>query len=118
MSDSMWLALIAAVTGVATSSGLWAYIQKRSSNRDTLTRLLMGLAYDKIITIGLAYIQRGWISKDEYEEYQKYLVEPYKELGGNGVAERFAADVGSLPIRVVPFSAIMIKENSNNADTQ
>jgi hypothetical protein len=72
----------------------------------------MGLAYDKIITIGMGYIQRGWVSKDEYEEYLKYLVEPYKEMGGNGVADRIAKDVGALPFRTVQFAEIVIKENT------
>lgn len=69
----------------------------------------MGLAYDKIVSRGIAFIERGWISKDEYEEYQKYLVEPYKEMGGNGVAERISSEVASLPFRTVRFSEILVK---------
>lgn len=62
-------------------------------------RLLMGLAYDKITTLGLSYIKRGWISKDEYEDFQRYLYEPYKAFGGNGVAERIMTEVSRIPIR-------------------
>ena len=112
MSEEMIVALKAAIGRVATSSGIWSYIQKRSTNHTAQTRLLMGLAYDKIITIGMGYIQRGWVSKDEYEEYLKYLVEPYKEMGGNGVADRIAKDVGALPFRTVQFAEIVIKENT------
>jgi hypothetical protein len=70
----------------------------------------MALAYDKIINVGMLYIQRGWVSKDEYEEYVKYLVEPYKKMGGNGVADRIATDVGTLPFRTMQFSEVTIKE--------
>lgn len=63
------------------------------------TRLMMGMAYDRITTLGLQYIARGSITKDELEELQKYFYEPYKALGGNGVAERVMAQVLNLPLR-------------------
>lgn len=115
MSEEMIIALIAAIGGAASSSGLWAFLQKKNDRHSTHTRLLMGLAYDKIITIGMAYIQRGWVSKDEYEEYLKYLVEPYKQLGGNGVADRIASEVGGLPFRTVQYVELALKEKNNEA---
>jgi len=81
------------------SSSFWAYINRKDRTKKTMTQLLMGLAYDKLMTVGVMYIERGWITKDEYEEYRKYLYDPYKELGGNGVAERIMKEVGNLPIR-------------------
>jgi hypothetical protein len=91
-----------AVTSVATviaSSGFWAWVARRDNSKDAMTRLLLGLAYDKIAQLGLNYIERGWISKDEYEEFRKYLYEPYKAYGGNGVAERIMEEVSHLPLR-------------------
>lgn len=114
MSSDMVVAIIVAVSGVITSSGLWAFIQNRNNTHTAHTRLLMGLAYDKIVTVGMIYIERGWVSKDEYEEYLKYLVEPYKAMGGNGVAERISQDVGRLPFRTMPFAAIVMKEKKEN----
>lgn len=64
-----------------------------------MTRLLMGLAYDKIQQLGLSYIDRGWISGAEYEDFRKYLYEPYKDFGGNGVAEQIMQQVSNLPLR-------------------
>jgi hypothetical protein len=112
MSQDMIVALIAATSGVITSSGLWAFVQSRTNHHNAHFKLLMGLAYDKIITVGMSFIQRGWVTKDEYEEYLKYLVEPYKALGGNGVADRIAAQVAALPFRTIPFSEIVIKGNN------
>lgn len=109
MTEPMILALIAAVTTVGTSTGFWAFLQKKNMQQNAYNRLLMGLAYDKIVTVGMAYIQRGWVSKDEYEEYLKYLVQPYKEMGGNGVADRISTEVGSLPFRTVAFTEIIEK---------
>jgi hypothetical protein len=59
----------------------------------------MGLAYDKVTILGIAYIERGWITRDELEEYERYFFKPYKDLGGNGVAERIWMEVNKLPFR-------------------
>jgi hypothetical protein len=82
---------------VLGSGGFWAYLQKRNTNNNASTRLMMGLAYDKITTLGLHYIDRGYITKDEFEELQKYFYDPYKALGGNGIAERIWMEVRNLP---------------------
>jgi hypothetical protein len=49
--------------------------------------------------LGGEYIERGWISRDEYENLHDYLYKPYKELGGNGSAERVMQEVNKLPIK-------------------
>lgn len=109
MSQDMIVALITAVSCVIGSSGMWAYFTKKTGSHTARDRLMMGLAYEKIVTLGVSYIQRGYVSKDEYEEYLKYFVEPYKAMGGNGVAERIATEVASLPFRTVKFSEIVVK---------
>lgn len=104
MNIAQWLPyVLTSVTTVAASSGFWAYIQVKLQKKDTTrtaqTRLLLGLAYDKIAQLGLSYIERGWISRDEYEDFRKYLYEPYKDFGGNGVAEQIMHQVSNLPLR-------------------
>ena len=115
MTEQMVIALLSALAGVGGSSGFWAFFQNRSKKQTAQDRLLMGRAYDKIVTLGLAYLDRGWISKDEFEELRKYLFEPYKEMGGNGVAERIMNDVGSLPFRALKLTEIIIKEKEHDA---
>ena len=107
MSEPMIIALIASMSTILASTGLWAYILRQKTAKAARDRLLLGLAYDKIVTLGVAYIQRDWISKDEYEEYFKNLVEPYREMGGNGVAEKVAEKVGTLSFRSVTFVEIV-----------
>lgn len=100
MNMDPWVqAIIVAITSVGASSGFWAFIQKKDAAKDATTKLLMGLAYGKIVQLGLTYIEQGWISKDELEELRKYLYEPYRDLGGNGVAERIMQQVAALPIK-------------------
>lgn len=87
------------ITALIASSGVWAYFDRRSKAKDANGRLLMGLAYDKITYLGMGYLERGWITKDEYEDFRKYLYEPYRDYGGNGVAERIMNEVSNLPLK-------------------
>lgn len=87
------------------SSGFWAYIQERSKRKaaenkqnNLETQMLIGLAHDRIIYLGMTYIERGWISQDEYENLYEYLYKPYEKLGGNGSAKRIMTDVNKIPI--------------------
>jgi hypothetical protein len=95
-----WLQVVAAsVASVVASSGFWAFMQRKGDSKSATTRLLMGLAYDKITTSGVEHIERGWVTRDELEELHNYYYGPYKDLGGNGVAERIMTEVRGLPIR-------------------
>jgi hypothetical protein len=116
MSEEMIIALLGAASVIGTSSGIWGYVQSRSKKQTAHDRLLLGLAYGQIITLGLAYIDRGWITKDEYEELRQNYYDPYKEMGGNGVAERVMNDVGALPFRTIRLAEIIVKEKQINAE--
>lgn len=95
--DSVTQILISIIASVGASSGFWAWFSKKSDKKSATSRLLLGLAYDRIITLGMQYIQRGWITKDEYDDFVKYLYAPYKEFGGNGLSEKIMGEVSKLP---------------------
>lgn len=96
----VWIrALIIILGSVLGSGGFWKFLEVRSRRNNANNRLMMGIAYDKITTLGLQYIQRGWITKDELEEFEKYFVLPYLELGGNGIAKRIWNEVSVLPFQ-------------------
>ena len=80
------------------SSGFWAYIQKRSEKKDVKTQMLVGLAHDRILFLGMSYIEQGFITRDEYENLYEYLYRPYEKMGGNGSAKRAMQEVNKLPI--------------------
>ena len=50
------------------------------------------------MALGTAYLSRGYITIDEYEDLQKYLYSPYSSFGGNGMAEKVMKEVQELPI--------------------
>ena len=89
-------ALISFLCALAASSGFWAYIQKKSDKKDAKSTLLMGIAHYKIIEMGTRYIERGSITRDEYENLCTYLYEPYRAMGGNGTAEKVMREVDKL----------------------
>lgn len=96
----VWLrAIVIILASVLGSGGFWAFLQKQDRKKNATTRLMMGLAYTQITGLGIMYINRGSITRDEFEDFQRYFFTPYKDLGGNGVAERIMHDVERLPFR-------------------
>lgn len=105
-----WFQVVLTIfSSVLTSSGLWAYLQKKSEQKDVKTEMLIGLAHDRIMYLGMSYIDRGYVTQDEYENLRVYLYEPYERMGGNGSAKRIMQEVDKLPIH-----KFIEKEEENN----
>ena len=78
---------------VLSSTGLWAFVASKQKASDASSRLVLGLAHEAIISQGVRYINRGYITFDEYEDFMKYLCEPYATFGGNGMADKIIDQV-------------------------
>lgn len=113
-----WLqSIITVVCAVIASSGFWAMLTnwqnkkaEKKNKEDPQSRILMGLARDRIISQSIHIIERGWVGDDEYGDLNKYLYEPYIELGGNGTAKRLMDEVKKLPIKHVTYDQISKNE--------
>lgn len=99
MQQSTFQIITTILCSVIASSGFWAYMQKKSESKDVKTEMLIGLGHDRIVDLGMKYIERGYIFQDEYENLYEYLHKPYKKMGGNGSADRVMKEVDKLPIR-------------------
>lgn len=109
-----WLQMVVTIVcSVLASSGLWAFISKRSDRMDAKTELLMGIAHDRIVFLAMTYVNRGWITQDEYENLYNYLYSPYVKVGGdkNESTRRIMNEVDSLPIRKTE-SAVTARTNA------
>lgn len=106
--DYWFQMIVTVVCSVLASSGLWAFVQKRMDKKDAKTELLIGIAHDRIVFLGMSYVSRGYITQDEYENLYTYLYQPYLKNGGNGSASRVMKEVDKLPIRKSE-SAVMAK---------
>lgn len=111
--------IVTIVCSVLASSGLWAYLQKRMDKKKDVDEdrkaerdMLVGLAHDRIVYLGMIYIERGYITQDEYENLDVYLYKPYSKLGGNGSASRIMEEVDHLPMRA---SIHDIRKGGDNA---
>lgn len=107
-----WLQILLTIfSSVLASSGLWAYVTKRLEKKDVKTEMLIGLGHDRIMYLGMAYIEREYITSDEYENLYEYLYKPYEKMGGNGSAKRIMNEVNKLPIHKSQY-----KEETNHED--
>ena len=74
----------------------------KDKQRDEATKrqsaMLLGLGHDRIVYLGSCYVERGYITQDEYENLHDYLYGPYLALGGNGTAKKVMAEVERLPL--------------------
>ena len=97
--------IIAIIVSVFGSTGFWALLtaiwQSQTKKKSAESRMLRGLAHDRICELGSRYLKQGYITKDQYENLHDYLFIPYHDLGGNGTAEKITEDVKRLPIKEV-----------------
>lgn len=91
------LAIIGSGALSAVISGVFALINNHNKKKSNESKLLMGIAYSEIIAQAQKYISRGYITVDEYDELDRYFYQPYKNMGGNGTAEKLMKEVGNLP---------------------
>lgn len=94
----IWLQIILTIfTSVLASSGLWAFLSSKIERSTAEKDILIGIGHIELVFFGMQYIERGWITKDEYET-MKELYDPYIKLGGNGSGKKIMAEIEKLPI--------------------
>lgn len=59
------------------------------------------ILYDRIKCLAKSYIQKGWISVEEYEDLKRMHKVYHDELNGNGFLDALMADVDQLEKRVL-----------------
>lgn len=90
--------ILTIVTALLASSGLWAFLEKKLERSNSERDLLVGIGHIELVFFGMQYLERGWITRDEYETMRS-LFEPYDKLGGNGSGAKIMKELENLPIR-------------------
>lgn len=90
---------VTVAVAVLGSSGLWAFVQRKRDAKDAKTQMLIGLGHDRVMTLGIEYLERGYVTRDELENLHDYLYKPYEMIGGNGSAKRVMEAVLKLDIK-------------------
>ena len=95
--------ILTIVCSILGAGGFWSFLQNRHDKKDAKTRMILGLGHDRLLYLMTKYIERGWVSSDEYEDLIKYLYNPYREMGGNGTIKRLMEEVDKLPVRRMTY---------------
>lgn len=85
MNDIL-VAIISAISSSGFMSLILYKVQKKDKQKDiesAQSRLLIGLAHDRILSLTDALVKRGNITLKEKRNLE-YLYKPYKDAGGNG----------------------------------
>lgn len=90
--------IITVFTSILASSGLWAFINSRLDKNNSERELLVGIGHIELVFFGMQYLERGWITREEYETIQG-LYKPYVKLGGNGSGTKIMKEIEALPIK-------------------
>lgn len=102
---------------LAASSGFWAFIHKTYDQKDAERELLVGIAHDRLMCLGIRYIERGWITRDEYENFREYLYKPYKRVTDNDSVKKIMESVDKLPIHSYSYSESDTRDNVGGDST-
>lgn len=113
LNDILYHIVAPIIVALIASGGFWTFLQRQSDRPRLQTDLLIGLAHDRIIYLGIKYLERGWIYHDEHENLTRFLYAPYNKLGGNGSAKRIMDEVNRLPMK--HHSMHQIKKGDKNA---
>ena len=97
--------VITALVAILGSSGMWAYLDARKREKvadkgleNAERALIIAIARNQLVSLSLEYIKEGKISLEQADALTA-LYEPYKNLKGNGNAERLYKQAINLPVR-------------------
>jgi hypothetical protein len=89
------------IIAVVASGGFWTLLQTaitaHQRKKSAETRLILGIAFDRLCERAEHHIEDGFITTDDYNDLVKYLYQPYRDMGGNGTVERLMLQVKALP---------------------
>ena len=66
---------------------------------NALCRCVTGIAMFRIAREAKRYIDKGYVTSEEYHTLKHNLYEPYVALGGNGLATKCMQEVEELPMK-------------------
>ena len=58
--------IVTIITALLASSGLWTFLGKSIERSSAERELLVGIGHIELVFFGMQYIERGWITSEEY----------------------------------------------------
>ncbi len=81
---------------LVASSGVFVFVYNQVNRRKRQTELLLSLVQVHIIHMCQVHLDRRYITKREYDDLYNYFYKPYKDLGGNGLADILMPQISKL----------------------
>lgn len=66
---------------------------------ELIKAMSLGSLYDRTKHLAEKYIKRGSVTLQEYDDWYKYLYNPYHEAGGDGTIDKLKELMDELPMR-------------------
>lgn len=92
--------LLTVIIAVISSQALvelvkWFTQRKKPTPAD---KLLRALGQDRIVYVGSGCLEKGYITRDQLT-IMTTIIEPYKEMGGDGLADSIMERCSRLPLK-------------------
>ena len=97
MNDNFWQILIAVFGGYGVWELIKFEVEKHKKRLSDEEKLMLGIAHDRIWSLGSRYLRRKGITKSELDNLERIAV-PYLSSGGNGAGEKIWNDVKELEL--------------------
>lgn len=92
--------IVTIICAIFSSVGFWTFVnnvyQNLRDKKSAERKALLGLLHEKLSERAGFFINRGAITRSEYEDFITYVYEPYVGLGGNGTGEKLKKEVDDL----------------------
>ena len=73
-------------------------LKRMDAEMKLIKAMSLGALYDRARHLGEKYIEKGFVTMQEYSDWNKYLYQPYHEAGGNGTIDKIKNELDKLPI--------------------
>ncbi len=92
--------VVTIICAIFSSVGFWTFInnvyQNAREKQSAERKALLGLLHEKLSERASFFIARGAITTSEYDDFIRYVYDPYVGLGGNGTGEKLKKEVDNL----------------------
>ena len=90
--------MTAIVVSALSSTGLFSFLQFLITRRGALTKAVQAILRDRMLILSEEYLQRGWITLHERDNYTS-LYDAYKGVKGNTFVDDLYKEVMDLPLK-------------------
>lgn len=92
--------IVTIICAIFSSVGFWTFVnnvyQNEREKQSAERKALLGLLHEKLSERASFFIARGAITTGEYDDFIRYVYDPYVGLGGNGTGEKLKREVDNL----------------------